>query len=131
MTQQREILRAHRESCEERARRLRSYVKELTETAARHGTDGALIEEDLRKARGDIEFYEGQAAECAEELGDADGRRRFRVYEDGAGEWRWRLVAGNGRVIADSGEGYRHRQDCLHAIELVKDSRGASVEGAG
>ncbi len=34
---------------------------------------------------------------------------RFDVYPDRKGEFRWRLVAGNGRVIADSGEGYTRR----------------------
>jgi uncharacterized protein YegP (UPF0339 family) len=28
-------------------------------------------------------------------------------YKDAKGEWRWRLVAANGRIIADSGEGYQ------------------------
>ncbi len=31
---------------------------------------------------------------------------RFEVYEDAAEEWRWRLRADNGELIADSGEGY-------------------------
>lgn len=31
---------------------------------------------------------------------------RLDVYEDSAGEWRWRVVAGNGRVIAASGESF-------------------------
>lgn len=36
--------------------------------------------------------------------------------------WRWRLVANNGKTIADSGEGYLNEADCNHAINLVKDS---------
>lgn len=28
------------------------------------------------------------------------------VYKDRAGRWRWRLKSKNGRVIADSGQGY-------------------------
>jgi len=44
----------------------------------------------------------------------------FVVYIDGAGEFRWYLLAENGRKIADSGEGYRVRQDCEDAIRLVK-----------
>jgi uncharacterized protein YegP (UPF0339 family) len=28
------------------------------------------------------------------------------IYQDKAGEWRWRLVV-NGRIIAESGEGYK------------------------
>ncbi|MCA1619369.1 MAG: DUF1508 domain-containing protein [Acidobacteria bacterium] len=63
-------------------------------------------------------------------MGDAAGRRTFQVYQDAGGEWRWRLVAGNDRVIADSGEGYNNKQDCLHGIELVKDSKEARVESA-
>ena len=47
----------------------------------------------------------------------------YQVYEDSKKEWRWRLKAANGKTIADSGEGYRNRQDCLDAIKLVKDSR--------
>ena len=45
---------------------------------------------------------------------------KFKVYKDEAGEWRWRFIASNGRIIADSGEGYINKTDCLHGIELVK-----------
>jgi uncharacterized protein YegP (UPF0339 family) len=129
MSDNRDILKAQRAKFEERARGLKSYVRELTETAAKYGTDEALIGGDLTKAKGDLEFYEAQAGQIAEALGDADSRRTFQVYEDAEGGWRWRLVAGNGRIIADSGEGYRDKQDCLHGIELVKDSKAAKVEG--
>jgi uncharacterized protein YegP (UPF0339 family) len=131
MNDQREIIKAQRTNFEERVRGLKSYVKELTEMAAQHGTDEAHIEVDLSKARADLEFYEGQIGYCADALGDHPAARRvFQVYEAAAGEWRWRLVAGNDKVIADSGEGYRDRQGCLHGIELVKDSKDARVEGA-
>ena len=49
---------------------------------------------------------------------------RFEIYRTHDGEWRWRLRAANGNVVADSGEGYRRREDCEHGIDLVK---GASV----
>lgn len=45
---------------------------------------------------------------------------QFEVYEDKAEEWRWRFRASNGKIIADSGEGYKNKQDCLHGIDLVK-----------
>ena len=38
---------------------------------------------------------------------------QFVVYKDNRGEWRWRLRASNGKIIADSGEGYKNKQDCL------------------
>jgi len=28
-------------------------------------------------------------------------------YKDKKGEWRWRVVAKNGKIVADSGEGYK------------------------
>lgn len=130
MADHRDILKAQRTKLEERTSALKSYVRALTEMAAKHGTDEAHIEADLTKARSDLEFYEAQAGHIAGVLGDAASRRTFQVYEDEGGEWRWRLVAGNGRIIAASGEGYRDKHDCLHGIELVKDSKEASVEGA-
>lgn len=44
----------------------------------------------------------------------------FEILVDRAGEWRWRLRHANGRVIADSGEGYTTRENCLNGIESVK-----------
>ncbi len=38
--------------------------------------------------------------------------RRVEIYRDKAGQWRWRAVARNGRILADSGEGYRRQGDC-------------------
>ena len=132
MTDDRETIKTQRAKCEEMARGLKTYVKELTEMAAKHGTDEGLIQEDLLKAKADLEFYEAQASDCADALGDHPAARRvFQTYKDAAGEWRWRLAAGNDRIIAESGEGYRDRHDCLHGIELVKDSKDARVEDAG
>jgi uncharacterized protein YegP (UPF0339 family) len=44
----------------------------------------------------------------------------FELYRDGAGEWRWRLVAANGNIIADSGEGYRSKQGAERGIDSVR-----------
>lgn len=52
----------------------------------------------------------------------------FYMYLDNEGRWRWRLLAGNNRVIADSGQGYRNKQDCLDAIMLVQQqARSAAI----
>jgi len=48
------------------------------------------------------------------------GKTYFTVYKDRAKEWRWRLVAANGRIVADSGEGYTERNDAVEALERVK-----------
>lgn len=44
----------------------------------------------------------------------------FRLKTDRPGEYRWSLHADNGQIIAVSGEGYKNRADCEHAIQLVK-----------
>jgi uncharacterized protein YegP (UPF0339 family) len=44
----------------------------------------------------------------------------FTIYKDSASQYRWRLRARNGRIIADSGEGYRSRADCEAAVRLVQ-----------
>lgn len=44
----------------------------------------------------------------------------FDPYQDTSGEWRWRMVDGNNRIVGDSGEGYLTRQGVEKAIENVK-----------
>ena len=44
----------------------------------------------------------------------------YHIYKDVNGHWRWYLSAGNNRKIANSGESYWNKEDCLHAINLVK-----------
>lgn len=53
---------------------------------------------------------------------------KYELYSDRAGEYRWRLKADNGQVIADSGEGYVNKSDAKHGIDLVKQSSSADVE---
>lgn len=52
----------------------------------------------------------------------------FYIYKDAAGEYRWRLRAGNSEIIAVSGEGYVQKYNCRAAIDLVKQhAASASV----
>lgn len=43
------------------------------------------------------------------------------VYRDVSGEWRWRRIAANHRIIATSGEGYVSLD---HAIEMAERVNG-------
>lgn len=51
----------------------------------------------------------------------------YHLYKDVSGYWRWTLYAANNRKIANSGEGYFNKADCLSAINLVKGSSSAPV----
>lgn len=44
----------------------------------------------------------------------------FEIYRDNAGEWRWRLVAPNGNLVAASGEGYVSKQGVKRGIRSVR-----------
>lgn len=44
---------------------------------------------------------------------------KFEVYADKAGEYRFRLKAKNGQVVATS-EGYKTKASCLNGVESVK-----------
>ena len=57
---------------------------------------------------------------------------KYEVYRDAAGEWRWRLKASNGQIIA-SGQGYATERSCRDGIESVKKHAAAAevVEAEG
>jgi len=44
-------------------------------------------------------------------------KAKIKIYRDASHEFRWRLVASNGRIIADSAEGYTDKYHCQQAVE--------------
>lgn len=46
---------------------------------------------------------------------------KFEIYKDKKGEFRFRLVAANGQVIATS-QGYKSKASCMKGIESVKQN---------
>lgn len=49
------------------------------------------------------------------------------IYESRRGlslrkQWRWRIKAANGRIVATSGEGYNNKADLLHALDVVREA---------
>jgi len=64
-----------------------------------------------------------RVGELAPESAVDDG---FEVYEDAGGEWRWRLRAANGELVADSGQGYSNRSKAIDGVERVQSHAGAA-----
>ena len=61
------------------------------------------------------------ALEEAPLIPDVEGSQaEFEVYEDEAGDYRWRLVHDNGNVIADSGQGYASERTAREGVESVR-----------
>ena len=51
----------------------------------------------------------------------------FEIYKDKAGEFRFRIVATNGNILAAS-EGYKAKASAINAIERIKsDAAGAEI----
>jgi uncharacterized protein YegP (UPF0339 family) len=45
---------------------------------------------------------------------------KFKVYQDTNKQYRWTLYASNGRKVANAGEGYHNKSDCLSEIQVIK-----------
>ena len=68
-------------------------------------------------------------APCADLTeGETASNPQFQLYRDRAGEYRFRLTARNGKIIAVS-EGYATRAACEHGIQSVrKNAEDAAFE---
>lgn len=51
---------------------------------------------------------------------------KFKKFVDAQGYWRWHLKAANGRIIADSGEGYTSEWGCDRGIALFKSAANSA-----
>ena len=41
------------------------------------------------------------------------------IYKDTVGEWRFRFVAGNGKIVAPASQGYKTKRSCRKGIDAV------------
>ena len=59
---------------------------------------------------------------------DGNIGRRFEVFQQTNGQWRWRLWAANGNIIAEAGgDGYTSKAGCLNGIEAVRAAAQAPM----
>ena len=98
---------------------------EIIATSEVYTTEAACMKgiESVRKNAADAKLEDQTAAEVV-----AVTNPKFEVYTDKAGEFRFRLKARNGEVIAAS-EGYKAKASCLNGVESVrKNAPDAAVE---
>ena len=60
-------------------------------------------------------------------LKEVNAVTKFQLYKDRKGDYRWRLRARNGEIIADSNEGYSSKASCQHGIDLVKEQAASAT----
>ena len=98
---------------------------EVIATSEIYTTEAACMKgvESVRKNAAEAKFEDQTVAEEA-----AVTNPKFELYTDKAGEFRFRLKARNGEVIAIS-EGYKAKASCLNGIDSVRrNAPDAAVE---
>jgi uncharacterized protein YegP (UPF0339 family) len=60
------------------------------------------------------------AAQAGKEKAGA-GKLTFEITRDAAKEFRWRLKAANGKILATSGQGYKAKADCRNGIKRIQE----------
>ncbi|HEY0377498.1 MAG TPA: hypothetical protein VGC87_11290 [Pyrinomonadaceae bacterium] len=73
MEANRDALEDQLQEYEQQVRGLKSYVRELTDQAARQGTEKSEYEMDLIEAEHNVKYYEAEMARIRKELGGARG----------------------------------------------------------
>ena len=61
-------------------------------------------------------WYENLRKSKADETTVKTTAGKLFVYRDRKREWRWRMVGPNGRIVADSGEGYKRLTGLLTGL---------------
>ena len=51
---------------------------------------------------------------------------KFEIYADSSGNYRWRLRASNGQIVATSGESFASKSNAREAAENVKAKAGSA-----
>ena len=44
---------------------------------------------------------------------------KIELYQDSSGEYRWRMFAGNGRVVGESHQGFGSKDNCEKNLQIV------------
>lgn len=52
----------------------------------------------------------------------------IKLFKDVNNCWRWRLVAGNGEILANS-EAYASKQKCIQTAKRLAEATGLPIEG--
>jgi large subunit ribosomal protein L21 len=101
--------------------------KKLEEAAARQAAEDAALAAKLAVAVPPApEAPEAAAPEP--EATETKSTRAFEIYEDKAGQWRWRLRARNGELVAMSEQGFTTKAGVVRALDVVRRNT-AEAEG--
>ena len=52
---------------------------------------------------------------------------KVHIYRDAAGDLRWHLKAKNGKIIADSGQGYKTKRALVNALDIMYSNQAGNA----
>lgn len=52
---------------------------------------------------------------------------KFDIYQDTSDKWRWRLVGGNGEIVAQ-GEAYDSESNVRRAVQALREQVGEALD---
>jgi len=106
--------------------------RKVEEAAARQAAEDAALAAKLAVAApADVaapEVAVPDAAAPETEAAETKSSRAFEIYEDKAGQWRWRLRARNGELVAMSEQGFTTKAGVVRALDVVRRNT-AEAEG--
>jgi len=92
MKAKRDVLEDQLQEYEQQVIQLKSYIRELTDQAASHGTEKSEYEMDVIEAEHNVKFYEGEIARIRKELGGRRGTLLPRTARQGIGFFAFTAV---------------------------------------
>lgn len=67
---------------------------------------------------------QSNATRAAQNFKDHASAWHYEVYADTSGRFRWRAKAGNGQIVASSGESFASRSNAQQAADTVRRNGG-------
>jgi large subunit ribosomal protein L21 len=101
--------------------RLRARNRELVAMSEQGFTTKAGAIEALDVVRRNVAEAEGhEDAPTGDDAAEAKNIKGFEIYEDKAGQWRWRLRASNGELLAIPEQGFASKAGVVKALDVVR-----------
>jgi len=135
----------HEEEAPRKRRRISSFFRRLADRFRRGeripvDEDQSVVVDPPAEAEMEVELEQEDGEVSLEieldwpedeteiEMDVVASKATFELYEDSAGDYRWRLKHQNGNVIADSGEGYASKQKAEQGLDsVVANAPGAYI----
>jgi large subunit ribosomal protein L21 len=100
--------------------RLRAANGELVAMSEQGFSSKASVVRTLGVVRKNVAAAEDHVELTADEAAEGKTAKGFEIFEDKSGQWRWRLRAANGELVAIPEQGFASKAGVVKALEVVR-----------